>query len=402
MKILIADNLNESAVTLLTDGGFQVSVQPMLKDDYLVSTLKSMQPQILIVRSTKVTAAMCEATDSLELIIRAGAGVNNIDLEAASQNAICVSNCPGMNAVAVAELTLAHLLNADRRLYENIQTAREGQWAKKSLSPGRGLKGTRLGILGFGAIGKAVAMRARALDMEVVAWSGSMTDEVARAYDIKWCADPTVLAKISDAVSIHLPLSDATRGLIDANFISKMKDKALLINTARAEIIDEEALVKALETQRIRAALDVISDEPKTDGPLSHKLIGQPNLYLSHHIGASTNQAQIAVAQEAAKVALTFRDEGRAEHCVNMAVQTQATHLLVVRHFDRVGVLAKILDVLKSAAINIQGMSNEIFQGNEGAACARIQLSNAPSLQVSAELSALDDVISYTIVGVRK
>ena len=401
MKVLIADNLDVSAVTLLADSGFQVSVQPKLKDESLVSTLKSLQPQILIVRSTKVTATMCEATDSLELIIRAGAGVNNIDLESASQNAICVSNCPGMNAVAVAELTLAHLLNADRKLYENIHQAREGHWAKKSLSPGRGVKGTRLGILGFGAIGKAVAVRARALEMEVVAWSNTMTDEVARAHDIKWCADPAVLAKISDAISIHLPLSDMTRGLIDAAFLSKMKDNALLINTARAELIDEEALMKALETKRIRAALDVISNEPKSDGPLSNQLIDQPNLYLSHHVGASTHQAQIAVAQEAAKVALIFRDEGRAEHCVNMAVQTEATHLLVVRHFDRVGVLAKILDVLRGAAINVQGMTNEIFQGDEGAACARIQLSNAPSLQVSAELSALEDVISYTIVGVQ-
>ena len=138
MKVLIADNLDVSAVTLLADSGFQVSVQPKLKDESLVSTLKSLQPQILIVRSTKVTATMCEATDSLELIIRAGAGVNNIDLESASQNAICVSNCPGMNAVAVAELTLAHLLNADRKLYENIHQAREGHWAQEILVPWTG------------------------------------------------------------------------------------------------------------------------------------------------------------------------------------------------------------------------------------------------------------------------
>ena len=116
------------------------------------------------------------------------------------------------------------------------------------------------------------------------------------------------------------------------------------------------------ETKRIRAALDVISNEPKSDGPRQIR-IDQPNLYLSHHVGASTHQAQIAVAQEAAKVALIFRDEGRAEHCVNMAVQTEATHLPLYA-LDRVGVLAKILDVLRGAAINVQGMTNEIFQGD--------------------------------------
>ena len=269
------------------------------------------------------------------------------------------------------------------------------------MSPGRGVKGTRLGILGFGAIGKAVAVRARALEMEVVAWSNTMTDEVARAHDIKWCADPLVLAKISDAISIHLPLSDMTRGLIDAAFLSKMKDNALLINTARAELIDEEALMKALETKRIRAALDVISNEPKSDG-LTVKSVDRPAELISKSSRRRINSGSTDCGcPEAAKVALIFRDEGRAEHCVNMAVQTEATHLLVVRHFDRVGVLAKILDVLRGAAINVQGMTNEIFQGDEGAACARIQLSNAPSLQVSAELSALEDVISYTIVGVQ-
>ena len=176
MKVLIADNLDVSAVTLLADSGFQVPFSRSLKMNPSYQRSKVYNPRYSL--SAPLRSPRCVKPLNLELIIRAGAGVNNIDLESASQNAICVSNCPGMNAVAVAELTLAHLLNADRKLYENIHQAREGHWAKKSLSPGRGVKGTRLGILGFGAIGKAVAVRARALEMEVVAWSNTMTDEV--------------------------------------------------------------------------------------------------------------------------------------------------------------------------------------------------------------------------------
>lgn len=400
MKILIADNLESSAVALLNSKGFQVDVMPSLKDQLLIEALVTHQPQILIVRSTKVTAQMCAATDALELIIRAGAGVNNIDLDAASNHAICVSNCPGMNAVAVAELTIAHILNADRKIADNIAQSKAGMWAKKTFSKADGIKGKRLGILGFGAIGKAVAARAKALEMEAVAWSGTMSEHIASKHGIKWCSDPLMVAKISDIVTVHLPLSDATRGLLGPSFFAAMKPKALFINTARAEIVDEAALITAVQSGQIKAGLDVISNEPKSDGPFAHKLAQMENVYLTHHIGASTQEAQVAVAHEAVRVATLFRDAGRAENCVNLAIRTQATHLLVIRHQDRVGVLAQILDILRAASINVQGMKNEIFLGERAAACARIQLSSAPSVQVSAQLRSLDDVISYNIVGV--
>lgn len=400
MKILIADKLESSAVALLTAKGFQVEAMPSLKDQSLIEALITHQPQILVVRSTKVNAEMCAATDALELIIRAGAGVNNIDLESASNHAICVSNCPGMNAVAVAELTIGHLLNADRRIADNIALSKRGDWAKKTFSKAAGVKGKRIGILGFGAIGKAVAARAKALEMEVVAWSSTMTESVANQHGIKWCSDPLMLAKISDTVSVHLPLSKATTHILDLNFFEAMRPNALFINTARAEVVDESAMIKAIKSGHIRASLDVISNEPKADGPFSHELADMNHVYLTHHIGASTQEAQVAVAHEAVRVATVFRDAGRAENCVNLATQTQATHLLVIRHQDRVGVLAQILEILRSASINVQGMSNEIFLGDRAAACARIQLSNAPSVQVSAKLRSLDDVISYNIVGV--
>lgn len=399
MKVLVADRLDPFAITLLEKAGMRTRVAPELKGDELTDTLAAFSPQILIVRSTKVTAEMCASTDALELIIRAGAGVNTIDLSAAARHAICVSNCPGMNAVAVAELTLGHILNADRQIANNVSAARAGRWEKKVFAKSMGLKGATLGIIGFGAIGQAVASRAQAFGMNVRAWSSPMTDDLAEQHHIKWCTDLESLAARCDILSVHLPLTPKTNKLLGQSFFKAMKSNALFVNTARAEIVDETALMNALSQGSIRAALDVVSNEPKVDGPFNHPLAQMENVFLTHHIGASTQQAQIAVAQEAARVAIEFVRSGHAPNCVNLTKETTATHLLIIRHHDRVGVLAQILDILRQEEINVQGMTNEIFRGERAAACARIQVSIAPSVEVSARLRSLDDVISYNIVS---
>ena len=399
MKVLVADRLDPQAIELLERAGLRTRVQADLKGDELSTAISDFEPQILIVRSTQVSAEMCSASDALELIIRAGAGVNTIDLTAAARNAICVSNCPGMNAIAVAELVMGHILNADRKIAENVASARAGQWAKKTFAKAQGLKDATLGVIGFGAIGQAVAARANAFGMTIKAWSVPMTDDLALTHNIEWCPDPIALAKCSDVVTVHLPLTDQTRGLLGEAFFEAMKPNALFVNTARAEVVDESALRTALGSGGIRAALDVISNEPKVDGPFTHPLANMDRVYLTHHIGASTQQAQLAVAKEAARVAIEFKDTGHASNCVNLAKETSATHLLIVRHHDRVGVLAQILDILRQEEINVQGMTNEIFRGERAAACARIQVSSAPSLEVSARLRSLQEVISYNIVG---
>ena len=399
MKVLVADRLDPCAIELLKQAGLRTKVSPELKGDSLHAAIEEFEPQVLIVRSTKVTASMCSASDALELIIRAGAGVNTIDLTAAARHAICVSNCPGMNAIAVAELVMGHILNADRQIADNVSHARLGQWSKKRFSKAVGLHGSTLGVIGFGAIGKAVTARAKAFGMKVRAWSAPMRDDLAQAHEIEWSTDPISLAQTCDIVTVHLPLTDQTRGLLSTTFFEAMRPGALFVNTARAEVVDEVALQTALSSGSIRAALDVISNEPKTDGTFTHPLASMQGVYLTHHIGASTQQAQIAVAKEAARIAVEFKESGHASNCVNLAKETTATHLLIIRHHDRVGVLAQILDILRQEEINIQGMTNEIFRGERAAACARIQVSNAPSLEVSARLRGLDEVISYNIVA---
>lgn len=399
MKILIADALHPLAVNELESAGFRVTLEPKLKDSALVAALIATQPEVLIVRSTKVTEAMCSATDTLELIIRAGAGVNSIDLEAAARQAICVSNCPGMNATAVAELTFALILNDDRKLSKFAIANRQKSWQKKALGNARGLMGGRLGLLGFGAIAQQVAKRAFAFGMSVHVFSRSRPESKDFGHQIHWYSDAESVAKNSDWLSVHLPLTEQTRGFVDGKIIGAMPEGSLLVNTSRAEIVDHAAMLNAVMKKRIRAAVDVLPDEPKTDGHFDHELLTVDDVTITHHIGASTTQAQIAIALKAAEIARHYAATGVALHCVNLASKTKASHLLVIRHHDRIGVLAQVLDTLSQAEINVQSMSNEIFHGDGSAACAKIQVSNPLSVEDAARLKSLPDIISVAMVG---
>ena len=398
-RILIADKLPPAAITRLQAADFAVHADPDLKETSLAAALTEHQPDVLIIRSTKVRAAHFEAGTGLQLVVRAGAGVNNVDLEAASARGVYVSNCPGMNAVAVAELAMGHILNADRRIADGVAALREGQWAKKVFAKGAaGLKGRTLGVIGAGAIGKAVIARAKAFEMNIAVWSLGWTDARAAALGVTNCATPVELARVSDVVTVHLALTPATRGMIGEGVFEAMRPGAIFVNTSRGPVVDEAALVKAVQTKGIRAGLDVFCDEPSVTGPWQSPVVGLDGVYGTHHIGASTDQAQDAVADEACRIIEMWASEGRAPNCVNLAAETPASHLLVVRHEDCVGVLATVLGVLREEAMNVQGMENEIFTGDAGAACARIQIEGEPSKVLVSTLSALPHVHAVTMV----
>ena len=378
MKVLVADKFEQSGRDGLQAIGCEVSYQPDLKDEALVNAIAQTAPDVLVVRGTKVTEPML-AAGPIKLVVRAGAGYNTIDVAAASKRGIYVSNCPGKNSIAVAELAFALILALDRRVVDNAVALRRGEWNKKEFSKARGLFGRTLGLIGVGKIGQEMIARAQAFGMPVIAWSRSLTPLRAEELGITRMDSPGAVAAAADVVSVHLALNNETRNLVDADFFNAMREGAYFINTARGEVVDQQALADAIKTRGIRAGLDVYAAEPTSAvGEFKDDIVKEEGLYGTHHIGASTDQAQEAIAAETVRIVKQFKETGQVPNVVNLARQTPATHRLVVRHVDRPGVLAGVLDAIKSEQINVQEMENIVFEG-AAAAVARINLDNAPS-----------------------
>jgi len=387
MLVLIADKFEQSGRDGLETIGCDVSFQPDLKDEALVEAIRGENPDVLVVRGTKVTEPML-AAGQIKLVVRAGAGYNTIDVPAASRRGIYVSNCPGKNSIAVAELAFALMLALDRRIADNVIALRQGQWNKKEFSKARGLFGRTLGLVGVGKIGQEMIPRARAFGMNVVAWSRSLTPERANDLGVEYRAAPADVARDADIVSVHVALNADTKAFLGAEFFGQMREGAYFINTARGEVVDQPALIEAMKSRGIRAGLDVFAGEPTSaTAEFTDEIRDEANLYGTHHIGASTDQAQEAIAAETVRIVREFKETGKVPNVVNLARQTPATHRLVVRHLDRPGVLATVLDAIKSEHINVQEMENIVFDGAE-AAVARINLDNSPSREMLSKLQA--------------
>ena len=322
--------------------------------------------------------------------MRAGAGYNTIDVAAASRRGIYVSNCPGKNAIAVAELAFALILALDRRVPDNVAELRAGQWNKKEYSKAQGLFGKTLGLLGVGSIGQEMIRRAAGFGLDVVLWSRRfagerrpMTEQEARELGIEAALrqvaielepTPEDVAARADVLSIHLALGPETKGLVNAQLLERLRPGAILINTARGEVVDAAAVADAVRDRGLRVGLDVFANEPSgATGDFADPLVAQPGVYGTHHIGASTEQAQEAIAAETVRIITTYKETGRVPNVVNLARKTPATHMLVVRHRDRPGVLAHVFDQLRQANLNVQETENIVFEGAE-AAVARINL----------------------------
>lgn len=400
MRVLIADKLPDAFRTQLQESGAVCHVDAGLKDEALTSAILEHKPDVIVVRSTKVKAPQIEAGSNLQLIVRAGAGVNTIDLDTASARGVFVSNCPGMNAVAVAELTFGHILNVDRRISDGVAELRAGQWNKGLYSKGAaGLKGRTLGLIGSGSIAQEVAKRALAFEMDVVATSPSFTPARAQAMGVRYADGAIDVARQADILTVHCSLSPSTKGLIGRAILEALRPGAIFVNTTRGPVVDEDALLWAVQERGLRAGLDVFCDEPSgKSGPWSSPLVEQSTVYGTHHIGASTDQAQQAVADEALRVILEWQRSGDAPNCVNLCVVTPATHLLVVRHQDKVGVLANVLDLLRENEINVQQMENIVFSGAK-AALARIHLEAPMSSDALVALQGSEAVFDAQLVA---
>jgi D-3-phosphoglycerate dehydrogenase / 2-oxoglutarate reductase len=399
MKILIADKFEEGGIEELKEIGCKIVYSPDLKDDSLVEAVRDTQADVLIVRSTKVAEAALSA-GRLSLVVRAGAGYNTIDVKAASARGIYVSNCPGKNSIAVAELAFALILALDRRLPDNVADLRAGKWNKKEYGKARGLYGRTLGLIGLGQIGREMIARAKAFGMNVTGWSRSLTPESAAELGIAYRQTIIEVAHDCDILSVHIALAPDTRGVINADVFEAMKPGSYLINTSRAEVVDQAALKQAVKTKGVRAGLDVFVNEPESaTGDFSDEIVTLPNVYGTHHIGASTDQAQEAIAAETVRIVSAFKETGKVPNVVNLADRTPATHLLVVRHHDRPGVLAYVLNEIKAADINVQQMENIVFAGAE-AAVARIEL-DGPLEQATVDSirAGSSDIIEINLIA---
>lgn len=392
MKIVVADAFPKERLADFERLGLTVELRADVSAKDLPAA--SRDAAVLVVRSKQVTAEVFEAASALSLVVRAGAGVNTIDVAAASRRGVYVANCPGQNSIAVAELAIGLVLSLDRRIPDNVALLRAGRWDKKGFSEAQGVFGRTLGLAGFGAIARETAVRARALGMRVVAWSRSLTGEAAEAHDVERAGDLLSLAREADFLSLHLALVKETRGIVSRDVLAAMKPGAALVNTARAELVDQDALLEAARSGRLRVATDVFAGEPeKGQGEFQSDLARLPGVYGTHHIGASTAQAQDAIARETVRIVESFVKGGVVPNCVNIAKKTPARARLVVRHLDKVGVLANVLGLIREADINVEEVRNVIFEQAQAASCS-IDLDEPPPEALIAKIRArTEDVL---------
>lgn len=390
MKILVADKLHPQVVSTLESLG-EVDYQPGLSAESLAGAVGL--ADALVVRSTKVNADTVALGKRLSLIIRAGAGVNTIDLEKASAKGISVCNCPGKNAVAVAELAVALMLAWDRRIPDGVAALRAGHWDKGGFSKAQGFQGRTVGVIGLGAIGEATIERLRGFKVKIVAWSRSLTPERAAELGVEFASSPVEVAKRSSIVSLHVALSGETRAMFGPEFFAELDPGDILINTCRAEVVDRDALLVALD-RGVLLGTDVFHGEPagKT-GEWVDPIASHRHVYGTHHVGASTDQSELATGMEAVRILQAFRDGSPLPNCVNLRVPPTGSATLFVRHQDKVGVLAGVFKALKEAGISVQEMENTVFAGAQ-ACSARIVCDHSPNQSVLQAVESCDGVFA--------
>ncbi len=400
MRLLIADKLHPRAIEELRTLPVTVEYEPDLTREALEAKLPGVG--VLIVRSTEVTAKAIEGATSLNLIVRAGANYTSIDTRAASRRGIYVANCPGKNAAAVAELVFGLMVSLDRRIVDAMIGLRGGEWLRAEYGKAEGLYGKTLGIAGLGAIGREVATRAKAFGMPVIAFGKSLTAARAADLGVGWVPSIEDLARKSQVLTLHMQLTERTKKIVSERVLAAMPEHGILINTARAELIDHEALKAAVVNRRLRVALDVVPDEPRGNTKYPVGFFGPATadggfIYGTPHIAASTDQAQLAIASEAVRVVRSFLLEGEVPNVINVLSSSVAHFQVVIRMLDKVGTFANVLNVIKRHGINVEEVTNTIFEGG-GAACAKLRVLSRPSEACLREIRAFEEVLHVDVV----
>ncbi len=339
-RILISDKLEAQGTDLLQQAGFELDLRTGLKGPELISALQAADG-VIIRSGTRLTADLLQEPGKLKVIVRAGVGVDNIDVAAATRQGIVVMNTPGGNTISTAEHTITMLMALSRHVAAADASLKAGKWERTKFV-GSQLAGKTLGVIGLGRIGREVARRAAGLDMHIVGFDPFMAPDKAAQLGIEAVADIDLLLPRCDYVTVHTPLTDETRHLLDGRRLGLLKKGARVLNCARGGIIEEAALAEALKSGHLAgAALDVFVDEPP---PADHPLLKLPNLIATPHLGASTVEAQVSVAQEAGQLMVDYLTKGIVQFAVNMAAVDRAELEEVRQYVD----LARRLGLLQA------------------------------------------------------
>src|SRR3984957_12877338 len=357
-RILITDNLSAAGLQILRKASrdIEVDVRSGLSPEQVRDALG--EADAIIIRSaTKLTEAILKGQRRVKAIVRAGVGVDNIDLAAATREGIVVMNTPAGNTTSTAEHTIAMMMSLSRNIPQAVASMKAGKWERSKFT-GTQLAGKTLAVLGLGRIGLAVAQRARGLEMRVLGYDPFLSAERAGEHGIELFREVDPMLEQCDYLTVHTPLTEETRGIVNAARLARMRKGVRIINCARGGIIDEADLAEALKSGQVGgAALDVFTKEPPVDNPLP----GLPNAMCTPHLGASTDEAQELVAIEAAEILVGFLLRNEVRHAVNMAPISAKEMQDVERHLDlarRLGLLLAQQNRsggLRSARIHYRG-----------------------------------------------
>ena len=391
--LLIADLFSEGGIRTLEEAKHEIVYNKDLSGDSLVQKMKELKPEVLVVRSTKVTKCVIDANPKLNLIIRAGAGTDTIDVAYASSKGIYVANCPGKNATAVAELTMGIMLNIDRRLGENYLLQKEGKWRKGMFSKCLGLKGRTLGLIGFGNIAQRVAKRALAFEMKVIAFDVFVT----QMEGVKFLSSQEEVLNEADIVSLHVPNLPSTQGMVDATFLRMMKPNAVLINSARGELVKEEDLLSHLESNiDFWYGTDVLKGEPSSkECDWEHPLALHPRVYGSHHIGASTKQAEAEIGEEVVRICQVFSKTGQIDdfNWVNKN-KDSSKNLLVIKAEKGAKTLAAIYTALEANNWEINSTESTSCKGGQ---TVILKINGEGPIDIGEKLASHDNIINVSV-----
>eukprot|EP00768_Dysnectes_brevis_P006752 gnl/Dysnectes_brevis/544_a601_5378.p1 GENE.gnl/Dysnectes_brevis/544_a601_5378~~gnl/Dysnectes_brevis/544_a601_5378.p1 ORF type:complete len:330 (-),score=125.49 gnl/Dysnectes_brevis/544_a601_5378:37-1026(-) len=322
-SVLVAENINRGVEAVMTEAGLSVTWAEKISDEDMIAQIHEFDA--LIVRGRKVPEAAVRNGKKLKLIVRGGAGTSNIPKPLCTELGVAACNTPGMNANAVAELTIGSLICCDRRMPRATADLVSGQWHKKAFQKARGLRGNTMGVIGNGAIARAVINTCKALGMNVIQWSRSLTPERCEAAGVGYATDIYDLARRSYAISAHLPLvkkplsEGGTKSMFDATFFEAMQEGGIFVNMARGGCLVQADLVEAIKAKGLRVALDVFDPEPKNHGGdvFPHTELASLCECVTPHVGASTTEASIAVADECARVVMHCAHTGEIINKVN-------------------------------------------------------------------------------------